>query len=280
MIVMESKHLNILAIFAHPDDISLFCGGTIAKWVKEGHDVFALCCTSGNVGTFRTDLTKDQVAEKREEELKTANEILGIKETLMLGYPDAGFINGSELREKLIFYIRYYKADRVITFDPWVSYEVHPDHLIVGRMAAEAGAFAGFPLLHPEHIKEGIEPYACSEVWFMGLLGHSPNCYVDISTTFETKVEALLKFEATFELLANLFAPDINPADVSPEELKRLSKYARRFIKSYAATFGEKVNLKVAEAFFMQKVLPGHFDNFQQIAREMLGNPPEPPKIY
>ena len=282
--VVESKLLNILAIFAHPDDLSLFCGGSLAKWVKEGNNVYALCCTSGNVGTLRTDLTKDQVAKMREKELRAANEILGIKETLILDYPDAGFINSSELREKLIYYVRYFKADRVITFDPWVAYEVHPDHLIVGRMAAEAGAFAGFPLLHPEQFKKGIEPYSCSEVWFMGLLGHPPNCFVDISATLETKVEAALRFEATIELLANLFAADIDsdidPANVSPKELKSLSKYAKRLLKSFATSFGSKVNLNAAEAFFIQKVLPGHFDNFQQTIREMLGNPPEPPKIY
>jgi len=278
MIQMEKK-LNILAIFAHPDDLTIFCAGSLAKWVEKGHSITALCCTSGNVGTLRNDLSKDQVAELRERELRAANEILGIKETLILGYPDAGFINGPELRERLIYYVRKFKADRVITFDPWVAYEVHPDHLIVGRMAAEAGAFASFPLLHPEHINEGIKPYSCSEVWFMGLLGHPPNCFVDISTTLEKKVEAALKFEATLELVANLFTTNIDPANVSQKELKKLSKNASRLLTSMAFTLGKKVDLKAAEAFFIQKTLPGHFDNFTQLTREMLGTPPEPPKI-
>ncbi|MFW9865470.1 MAG: PIG-L deacetylase family protein [Candidatus Thorarchaeota archaeon] len=276
---MDSKQLNILTIFAHPDDLSIFCAGTLAKWVEQGHNITALCCTSGNVGTLRTDLTKEKVAEMRETELRAANEILGIKETLILGYPDAGFINGPELRERLIYYVRKFKADRIITFDPWVAYEVHPDHLIVGRMAAEAGAFAGFPLLHPEHINEGIKPYSCSEVWFMGLLGHLPNCFVDISTTLEKKIEAALKFEATLELIANLFTTDIDPANVSPKELKKLSKYAIRLLTSIALTIGRRVNSKASEAFFIQKILPGHFNNFTQLTREMLGTPPEPPKI-
>jgi len=46
-----------------------------------------------------------------------------------------------------------------------------------------------------------------------------------------------------------------------------------------ASTIGEKVNLKAAEAFYVQRTLPGHFDNLQQLMMEMLGNPPEPPKI-
>jgi LmbE family N-acetylglucosaminyl deacetylase len=277
---MKSESLNVLAIFAHPDDLTLFCAGTIAKWAEEGHNIYALCVTTGDVGTLRTDLTKKDVAEMREKELRASNEILGVTDTLLLGYPDAGFIDGVILREELVYYVRKLKADRVITFDPWVSYEVHPDHVIVGRMAAEAAAFAAFPLLYPEQIKNGVAPYACSEVWFMGLLGHVPNCFIDISSTLDTKLRAGLKFEATIELLAQLFAPDIDSTNISPDELKKLTKYAERLLKSIATTIGKKVNLKASEAFFVQKILPGHFDNFQQIMMELLGNPPEPPKVY
>ena len=277
---MDSKILNVVAIFAHPDDLSIFCAGTLARWAEEGHNVYALCCTSGEVGTLRLDLTKEQVADTREKELRAANKIIGVKETIILDYPDAGFINGPELREKLVFFVRKLKADRVVTFDPWVSYEVHPDHVIVGRMAAEAAAFAAFPLLYPEQRKKGVEPYACSEVWFMGLLGHKPNYFVDITSTLEKKIEAALMFEATLELLAQLFAPKIDPANVSPDELRKLTKYANKLYRSMAAVIGNKFDLKAAEAFFVQKTLPGHFDNFQQLISEMLGNPPEKPKIY
>jgi len=278
--MIDSKSLNILAIFAHPDDLSIFCAGTLARWAEEGHYVYALCCTSGEVGTLRRDLTKEQVAATREKELRTANEIIGVKETTILDYPDAGFINGAELRKKLIYYVRNLKADRVVTFDPWVTYEVHPDHLIVGRMAAEAAAFAAFPLLHTDQIEKGVEPYECSEVWFMGLLGHKPNYFVDISSTLDKKIEAALKFEATLELLANMFAPNIDPANVSSKERKKLTKYATRLFRSMAIAIGNKVDLKAAELFFVQKTLPGHFDNFQQLTSEMLGNPSEQPKIY
>ncbi|MBY9010061.1 MAG: PIG-L family deacetylase, partial [Candidatus Lokiarchaeota archaeon] len=201
MIKIDTKINNILAIFAHPDDLSIFCAGTLARWANEGHDIYALCCTSGEVGTLRRDLTKEQVAATREKELRSANEIIGVKETIILDYPDAGFINGPELREKLMYFVRKLKADRVVTFDPWVAYEVHPDHLVVGRMAAEAAAFAAFPLLYTDQFKNGVESYECSEVWFMGLLGHKPNYFVDISSTLEKKIEAALKFEATLELL-------------------------------------------------------------------------------
>ena len=272
--------MNILAIFAHPDDLIYYSGGTIAKWAEQSHNLINLCCTRGEVGSLRFEITKEQCAALREKELRAANEVIGVKETIILNFPDGGLLNSSELRERLVYYVRKFKADRVITLDPWASYEVHPDHVIVGRMAAEAGTFAMFPLLYPEQIKEGIEPYHCSDIWFMGILGHQPNCFVDISSTLDKKIQAALKFEGTLELIAQLFSPDISPYNVSPKDMKKLSKNASRLFRSMATAMGRRVDLKAAEAFYIQKVLPGHFDNFQQQMMEMLGNLPEPPKIY
>ena len=65
MIKIPDDKLNVLAIIAHPDDLSFFCSGTLARWVDEGHDVHVICCTNGEVGTLRTDLTKEDVAKKK-----------------------------------------------------------------------------------------------------------------------------------------------------------------------------------------------------------------------
>lgn len=273
-------NLNIAAIFAHPDDLTFFAAGSVARWAAEGHKIYSVCCTNGEVGTLRQDITKKEVADKREEELESANRILGITEKFMLGYPDAGFINGKELRKKLMYYVRKLKIDRIITFDPWVNYEVHPDHVIVGRMAAEAGAFSAFPLLYEDQFENGVEPYACSEVWFMGLLGHKPNAIIDISQVMEKKVQAALEFDSTIELLSELFGMKLVPGKITKEQRKKLNTNAHRLIYSMASTIGKKFDVKLAEAFYVQKTLPGHFDNFQEILSENLGNPLAPPKVY
>ena len=278
--IIPINQLSILAIIAHPDDLSFFSAGTLARWVEEGHEVNVICCTNGGVGTLRKDLTIENVAKMREKELRAANNLLGFKDTLILGYPDAGFIDPAILRKELVYYVRKYRADRVVTFDPWVKYEVHPDHVVVSRMAAEAGAFAAFPLLYQDQLVNGVEPHACSEIWLMGLLGHYPNAFVDIFSTLEKKVNAAMKFEATLELLAELFSPNIDPANVSEKQLKKLTRHANSLLRSIASVIGKKANLEAAEAFYVQKTLPGHFDNFQQLMTEMLGNPPEKPKIY
>jgi LmbE family N-acetylglucosaminyl deacetylase len=272
--------LIILAIFAHPDDLSFYSGaGTLARWAEEGHTIIALCCTRGEVGTLRLNITKEQVAEKRIKELKAANNILGIETSIVLDFPDGGLISGPDLRKKLVYYVRKLKPERIMTLDPWTAYEVHPDHVIVGRMAAEAATFSAFPLLYQDQLSEDIQPHACSELWFMGFLGRRPNFYVDISSTLEKKMNATLMFEASLEILAKLFAPDLDTLNINEAEIKKLRKYADRLIRSMASVIGKEVKLNAAEAFYVVNILPGHFDNFQQQLSEMLGKSPEPPKI-
>ncbi len=272
--------LNIAAIFAHPDDLTFLAAGSVARWASEGHKIYSICCTNGEVGTLRRDITKKDVAKKREEELDAANKILGIKKNYMLGYPDAGFIKGEELRKNLVYHVRKLKIDRIITLDPWVKYEVHPDHVIVGRMAAEAGAFSTFPLLYEDQLKNGLEPYNCSEVWFMGLLGHAPNAIVDISQVMEKKVQAALQFESTFEIIKNIFGIQVDLNNITDLNKVKIEKNLKRLFQSIGTAIGKKYGVGIAEAFYVQKTEPGHFDNFQEILSEILGNSLAPPKIY
>lgn len=274
-----AKALKVLAIFPHPDDAAFFAAGTLARWVAEGCQVTSVCCTSGNLGTLRTDQTKEQVAEIRERELRAANKVLGIQETVTLGYPDGGFIEAGELRRELIAVVRKHRPDRLLTLDPWFPYEVHPDHQMVGRMAAEAAAFGAFPLLHPEQLTGEIRPHSPSEVWFIGLLGHAPNCYVDIATTIDKKVASALKFESTLAVLASMFAPEIDPADVSSDGRRVLAGHADAWLRSMAARIGRQADLAAAEAFYVQRCLAGHFDNMKQALSEMLGLPQEEPRV-
>jgi len=273
------KNLNILVIFPHPDDSAFFAAGTLARWVAEGHRVTSVCCTSGNIGTLRPDQTKEEVAALREKELRAANAVLGIQETVTLGHSDGGFMEAGALRKELIGLIRKYRPDRLLTLDPWVPYEVHPDHDLTGRMAAEAAAFAAFPLLNPEQLSGDIQPHSPSEVWFMGMLGNAPNCYVDISSSIETKIASALEFEGTLAVLAGMFAPEIDPANVSFEEQRQLAGHADTWLRSMAARIGRKMELPAAEAFYIQPCMPGHFDNMDEILAEMLNEAPARPTV-
>ena len=274
-----SETLRILAVFPHPDDTAFFAAGTLARWAAEGHHVTSVCVTSGNLGTLRRDQTPEQVAAAREKELRAANAILGIQETLTLGYPDGGFIDADALRQELIGLVRKTHPDRLLTLDPWLRYEIHPDHALVGRVACDAAAFGAFPLLFPGQVGGPVQPHSPSEVWLMGLLGRRPNVYVDIASTIDIKVASAREFAGTPAILAGMFAPEIDPGNVSPEEHRTLAGHADRWLRSMAARIGKAVNLRAAECFFVERCLPGHFHNVDRLVGEMLGEDSSPPTI-
>jgi hypothetical protein len=130
-------------------------------------------------------------------------------------------------------------------------------------MGAEAAAFAGFPLLYPEQLNDVIQPHFASEVWFMGMLGHAPNCYVDISSTIQKKADAIGRFETTISIITDLFGFELS-AEPGENEAKKLTEGTDQWIRAMAEKTGKEAGLKAAEAFYIQKCLPGHFDHFKQ----------------
>lgn len=276
------RRLVIVAVYAHPDDGEFYAGGALAKWAAQGHQVIAICATNGALGTKRLDLPAHIVTELRTQELTAALTVLGAESAIMLGLPD-GFLrdHAAVLRERLIYHFRRLRADRVITFDPFKRYEIHPDHATVGRMASEAAVFSCFPLLHPEHIEQGLSPVQPAEVWYMGPVDHKPNRFVDIADTLDKKVEATLCHASQMELLANWFVPGADPANLSDEHRAQLREGTRNFLdmmgRGMASATAGKIEL--AEAFYALKTGPGHFDNQQSMIMEMLGAPPEDPEF-
>ena len=243
---------RILAIFPHPDDAVLNAGGAMARWVEEGAEVTALCVTSGDLGTLDRSATRQQVAQKREAELLAAHEILGIRRTTFLRHPDGGTREcAADVYRDLVRVIREVRPDTVLSLDPWARYEVHPDHDTVARLATEASAFACFPLLFPEQVNAGLEPYQPSECWLMGLLGREPNCRLNIEPQLDRKVQAILQFEASLNTLDGMFGAGAPPGT--------LQERADDWVRSLARDAGEPVGLEAAEAFFMLPCLPGHF---------------------
>ena len=263
--------MKISVIFPHPDDGALYAAGTLTRWVAEGHDVTAICCTRGDMGTLRKDQSRQKLGRIRSAELLAANKILGIERTEFLEFPDGCSMDPEALREALVRCVRKHKPDRVVTLDPWVRYEVHRDHTLVGQMASEATVFSCFPLFYPQHIEEGLNPHNATEIWYMGLLGKAPNTFVSIHDQLDTKTEALLKFEVTLDSLNNLFGAETTAGTATDQ--------ARRWIADSAGRFGAEVGLKAAEAFLVQKCAPGHFVNAAELYAEMLGVPVSPPMV-
>ena len=282
-VMVDTAHrLVIVVVYAHPDDGEFYAGGTLAKWAAAGHRVLAICATDGALGTKRLDSSPNELGAIRAQELAAAMSVLGGEPPIMLGFPD-GFLrdHAATLRERLIYHFRRLRPHRVVTFDPFKRYEIHPDHNTVGRMASEAAVFSCFPLLHPEHLAEGLEPTQPKEVWYMGPLEHKPNRFVDIGATLEKKVEATLSHGSQIELLANWFVEGANPANLSAEHRARLREGTRGFLEMMGRGlgFGTAGKVEIAEAFYALATGPGHFDNQRQMMMEMMGAPPEEPEL-
>ncbi len=96
--------MNILAVGAHPDDIEIFCGGTLAKYVAQGHKIFCCTATNGNIGS--AILPKDEIAAIRKKEAAKAASLVG-GEYICLDYDDELFYEDVNVRINFINMVRH-----------------------------------------------------------------------------------------------------------------------------------------------------------------------------
>jgi LmbE family N-acetylglucosaminyl deacetylase len=154
--------------------------------------------TSGDAGSNDPGHAADhkpQLAVVREAEQRAANEVLGIAQTVFLGYPDGELEPTIALRKELTRVIRKYRPEVVVTENPdaWFygnDYVNHPDHRAAGQ-AACAAVFpsAGTRLIFPDLLDEGLAPHNVKRLYVHGI--EKPDTWVDISETLEAKITAL-----------------------------------------------------------------------------------------
>jgi len=178
--------VNILAVGCHPDDLEIGCGGTLAKYVKQGHNVYMCHVANGNMG--HKIIMPDELAKIRTKEAENAGKIIGALEVINLDVGDLKVNSyNEEVVMKLIEVIRYTKPDVIITHGPD---DYMKDHVEVGKMVFDASFSATIP--HME-TKSSYIP-ATVPIYYMDTLAgvnFLPEEYVDISDTIEIKLEAL-----------------------------------------------------------------------------------------
>jgi len=176
-----TKELSLLAVFAHPDDESFGIGGTLAKYATEGVKVSLICATRGEAGEINDPNlgTKEQLAEIRERELRCACDVLGITKLHLLGYRDSGMASTLANEDprslvqadpckvvgKIVRLMRQIRPQVVVTFEEGGGYG-HPDHKAIHRHTKAAFYAAGDPIQYPEHLAEGLEPYAPQRLYY------------------------------------------------------------------------------------------------------------------
>jgi len=135
---------KLLAVFAHPDDESFICGGTLAKYASEGVAITLVSATRGEMGRRMGNppyLNRESMAAAREIELRHACECLGIQKLIFLDIRDktVEFIDEDSLTARIADLINEEDPDIVITFHETLG--GHPDHNAIGK--ATTAAFHG-----------------------------------------------------------------------------------------------------------------------------------------
>jgi len=181
----------VLAVYAHPDDPDVSCGGTLARWARLGADVHVVICTNGDKGTTDPGVDPTALAERRAQEAKAAGERLGVRHQHVLGYPDGELDNTAELRRELVGWIRRVRPDAVLCPDPTAvffgeDYYNHRDHRSIGFAVLDALAPAA---ALPHYFPEEGEAHQAEVALLSGTL--EPTVWIDVSATIDDKAAAV-----------------------------------------------------------------------------------------
>jgi len=163
----------------------------VAKWCKEGWDVFYVLVTGGDKGTHDASMTPEKLAAIREEEQRAACRVLGVKECILLGYPDGFTSESAELRGQIVRLLRLYKPDVVITWDAFRGTFNHRDHRNVGQATMDAiYPIVRDRLFYQGDEEDGLASHQVNEVLLAGAA--DADYVVDITEVWETKIDAIL----------------------------------------------------------------------------------------
>jgi len=186
-----------MVIFAHPDDAEIGSGGVIARWVAGGCEVSYVLCTNGDSGTADRSLTSEELARKRAAEQRAAADFMGVKNLVMLGYPDGELEDTRQFLGDIVRAVRQYRPHTVFVHDPYRTQGFqHRDHRKAGIATTDAVyPYARDHLHFPEHLtREGLEPHKVRELWYWGM--DTPNVIVDVTASIEQQIAALIRHES------------------------------------------------------------------------------------
>jgi LmbE family N-acetylglucosaminyl deacetylase len=180
-----------LAIYAHPDDPDVACGGTLASWAAAGTEVHVCLCCQGDKGSPDPAISPESLAEQRRREVGAAGQVLGVRAHYWLGYKDGEVESTTELCGRLVALVREVRPEAVLAPDPTAvffgpSYINHRDHRAVGWAVLDAVAPAA---ASPHYFPSSGPPFQVSELWLSGTL--EPDTWVDITNWVDKKAAAL-----------------------------------------------------------------------------------------
>ena len=162
---------GLLAIVSHPDDETFGCGATLVKHVKTGVDVHVLCLTCN--------------PRDRENEFESAVDVLGVQHDIWLA---DSIVYGSELIRQVADVIDRVRPRTVVTHVP---FDYHREHRVCYEVVKEAVEWAAHTTMYSDAWK--VDRLLLMEV---NTLIPSPHVFVDVSETFEIKMNAVQQYSS------------------------------------------------------------------------------------
>ncbi|MFO7525351.1 MAG: bacillithiol biosynthesis deacetylase BshB1 [Ignavibacteriaceae bacterium] len=234
-------NLDALVFAAHPDDAELAMGGTIAKFNRENLKVGIIDLTRGELGTRGT-------AETRQKEAFEAAIILKSSVRENLDLPDGNIANTKENLIKIIMVIRKYKPK--IIFAPYFN-DRHPDHIDASQLVKRAMFSTGLQKIKTFDKEVPQAAYRPVKLlYYMQTYTFKPSFIVDISDTFQIKMNAVKSYSTQFH----------NPKSVEPETFISKPGFLN-YIESRAVFYGFQIGKNYGEAFFCEEEIEMNIKN-------------------
>ena len=215
-----------LAFGAHPDDVELQAGGTLAGWAARGAHVEVACFTAGEKGSADPEADPGTLARVRRAEATAAARALGAEGPVhFLGAVDGELEVTMALRLAVARLVRTVRPDVVLGHDPWRRWLLHPDHRAAGLLTVDGVVAARDPLYGPALAADGLAAHRPHTVLLFGT--DAPDELVDVTATLDAKLASLRAHASQL--------PD--PADTE------------RRVRTWNAAIGADAGLTYAEAF-------------------------------
>ena len=227
--------LDILALAAHPDDVELSSAGTLIKAIQQGKKAGIVDFTRGELGTRGTP-------EIRMQEAQAAATIMGLSARENLGFRDGFFKNDEEHQLEVVKAIRKYQPEIVLAN---AIDDRHPDHGRASFLSKEACFLAGLAMI--ETVVDGVKqtPWRPKAVYhYIQSIPHTPDFIVDVSSVWETKMNAIRAFKTQFH----------DPKSGEPETYISSPRFMK-MVDSRGIHYGHEIGVEYGEGFTVERAI-------------------------
>jgi LmbE family N-acetylglucosaminyl deacetylase len=228
-----------LAVGAHPDDVELYAGATLAGWAAAGCEVHILVCTDGSKGSWDPDEDPSRLVATRRDEQHAAAERLGATgEIVFLDRVDGELDADRATAHEVASWIRRLRPEVLLSHDPWRRWRLHPDHRAAGFLVTDG-------------VVAARDPHFLSEVGRSGLAHHRPDELLLFDTEEPNHAEPVDEVAAATKVAALLAhrSQHLSTMGIGAGDDGSQADAFRDGILSGLAEVGERFGVPLAEGY-------------------------------